>query len=239
MDFGIAKFVGKSSSLTQYGSVMGTPAYMPPEQAGEDISQVGPRSDVYSLGAILYHMLTGRPPYDDGTPLRTILKVISDEMPPPIRDLRPEVPPKLEKICMKCLSKSPDDRYGSARELAEELRRLRAGHTPKPKEAPSTLRASSPSVYLVSEKTGKQFRISGKTTVIGRSSECDFILRVADVSKRHCQILLEKDRVVLEDLDSANGTQVNGEPIERKQLQDGDELNISGHLFKIRFHKPS
>jgi serine/threonine protein kinase len=239
MDFGIAKFVGKASSLTQYGSVMGTPAYMPPEQAGEDVAEVGPYSDVYSLGAILYHLLTGKPPYDDGKPLRTLLKVISEEMPPPVRSLRPEVPKELERVCMKCLSKLPADRYASARELAEDLRRCRNVPREKTKETSSSLRISLPSVYLVVEKTGKQVRLTGKATVIGRSSSCDIILKVARVSKRHCQILLEKDGVVLEDLDSANGTCVNGQPVQRIQLHDGDEMEICGHLFKIRIQKPA
>jgi serine/threonine protein kinase len=238
MDFGIAKFVGKPS-LTQYGAVLGTPGYMPPEQAGEDISQVGPHSDVYSLGAILYHLLTGQPPYDDGTPLRTILKVISPDMPPPVRERRPEVPAKLEALCMKCLAKEPAGRYASARELAEELRRFRAAPGSKSREPASSRRSSMPAVYLVAEKTGKQVRITGKTTVIGRASECDIILRVADVSKRHCQILLTREGVFLEDLDSANGTRINGEAVARTQLQDGDVLEIAGHLFTIRFQKPA
>jgi serine/threonine protein kinase len=238
MDFGIAKFVGKTSSVTQHGTVMGTPAYMPPEQAGDDASQVGPHSDVYSLGAILYHLLTGKPPYDDGTPMRTILKVISPEKPAPVRELRPEVPAKLQGICMKCLAKEPADRYPSARELAEELRRFRAAPPTKPRVPASSPRVAMPSVYLVAEETGKQVRIMGKTTVIGRGPECEIILRVADVSKRHCQILLTKDGVILEDLNSANGTRVNAEIVERIRLQDGDELDIAGHLFTIHFQKP-
>src|SRR5262249_57202187 len=76
MDFGIAKFVGKSSALTHQGTIMGTPAFMAPEQAGDTLGPVGPPSDVYALGAILYMLLTGKPPYDGPTPLSTILKVV-------------------------------------------------------------------------------------------------------------------------------------------------------------------
>src|SRR5262249_7969981 len=123
--------------------------------------------------------------------------------------------------------------------LAEEMRRCRNVPGEKTKEASSSLRTSVPSVSLVVEKTGKQVRLAGKASVIGRSSSCDIILKVARVSKRHCQILLEKDRVVLEDLDSANGTRVNGEPVQRIQLHDGDEMEICGHLFKIRIQKPA
>src|SRR5262249_52547198 len=106
MDFGIAKFVGKPSSLTQHGSVMGTPAFMPPEQAGEDIPRAGPPSDVYSLGPILYPLLTGKVPYEASPPLHTILRVISDDPPVPVRKLRSEVPVELERICMTSLAKS-------------------------------------------------------------------------------------------------------------------------------------
>src|SRR5207248_492709 len=126
MDFGIAKCVGKTS-LTHQGAIMGTPGYMPPEQAGEDLGRVGPHSDVYALGAILYSLLTGRPPFDESTALKTILKVISTELPPPIRGLRQDVPAELEAICLKCLRKKPEERYASALELSRDLRRFRAG----------------------------------------------------------------------------------------------------------------
>jgi serine/threonine-protein kinase len=129
-DFGLAKSIAQPLSLTVDGTIMGTPAYMSPEQAGEDLVQVGRHSDVYSLGAILYTMLTGRTPYDEGSVMRTILKIRSPEMPVSVRKLQPRVPVKLERICMKCLRKRPADRYQSARTLADALRQFRGTQRP-------------------------------------------------------------------------------------------------------------
>jgi serine/threonine protein kinase len=237
MDFGIAKFLGKPSSLTQEGTVMGTPAYMPPEQAGTDLSLVGPHSDVYSLGAILYTLLTGKPTYRGSSPLQTILQVIGDELPPSVRSLRPEVPVELERICVKCLNKKPEDRYPSAHALSEELRRFRA-KAPAAKPTSASARTNLPSALLLSLGTKKTLRIFNGTTVLGRGSDCDVVLKAADVSKRHCQLILDGDRLVVEDLDSANGTCVNKRPVKRAALHDGDELDIGGHLFKIRMPAP-
>jgi serine/threonine protein kinase len=234
MDFGIAKFVGKSSALTQQGAIMGTPAYMPPEQAGEEFAQVGPHSDVYSLGAILYTLLAGKPPYEAETALRTILKVIGPEMPPPVRSLRPEVPAALERICMKCLNKQPADRFPTARALADELRRFRtaaAGRSGTPSQ-----KAAMTSLLLLG--SGKQIRLFQGTTVIGRAADCDLVLRAADVSKHHCRIVFGPGEVVVEDLGSANGIAVNGETVERAVLHEGDRLSIAGHTFEVRLSRP-
>jgi len=232
MDFGIAKVAGRPGSVTQQGTVIGTPGYIPPEQAGEDSSQVGPHSDVYSLGAILYTLLTGRLPYEDENPLKALLMVLAPKPPSPVRSLRPEVPVALERICMKCLRKRPGDRYGTAQALGEDLRRFRAG--PAAKAGPSTKRAAVPSLLLVAE-TGKKVRLFPGTTVLGRGSDCDIVLRAADISKRHCQITLQPGQASIEDLDSANGTYVNGEPIERCELRDGDRVSIAEHTFRVRF----
>jgi serine/threonine protein kinase len=237
MDFGIAKVLGKSASLTQQGMIMGTPAYMPPEQAGEDHAQVCPASDVYALGAILYTMLTGRVPFDEGTALRTIIKVCSPAMPPAVRVFRPEAPESLEALCTKCLGKRPAERYPTARALLKELRRIRATDLSGAEPA-SARKALLPSLIVVAKDTGKPVRLSGRLNVIGRTSDSDIQIKAPDVSKRHCQILLEPDQVIVEDLGSANGTSVNGQPITRAAIQDGDELDVAGHLFEIRLHWP-
>jgi WD40 repeat protein len=123
-DFGLAKRLD-AAGQTATGVVMGTPSYMAPEQA-EGKKTVGPPADVYALGALLYEFLTGRPPFRAATNFDTLLQVVGAE-PVPVRQLQPKVPWDLETICHKCLEKEPPKRYGSAADLAEDLRRFRAG----------------------------------------------------------------------------------------------------------------
>jgi WD40 repeat protein/serine/threonine protein kinase len=125
-DFGLAKRVQADSQLTAAGQILGTPSYMPPEQAAGRIDQVTEAADVYSLGAILYAALTGRPPFQADNPLDTVIQVIEREPAAP-RSLNPGIPPDLETICLKCLEKDRRRRYASARELSQELQRYLEG----------------------------------------------------------------------------------------------------------------
>lgn len=120
-DFGLAKVSSQDQSLTKTGQAVGTPGYMPPEQVQND--EIGPTADVYALGAILYALLTGRPPFQAATPLDTMLQVISAEPASP-RTLNPAVPRDLETIALKCLEKRTEWRYLTARDLAAELKRF-------------------------------------------------------------------------------------------------------------------
>jgi hypothetical protein len=118
-DFGLAKRLDQETAQTLTGAVLGTPAYMAPEQAAGQ-KEVGPAADVYALGAILYEMLTGRPPFRGVTVLDTLEQVRTREPVPP-RRLQAQVPRDLETICLKCLEKQPRRRYASAAELADRL----------------------------------------------------------------------------------------------------------------------
>lgn len=125
-DFGLAKQLNSASELTGTGQILGTPSYMPPEQAEGDNAAVGALSDVYSLGAILYRTLTGRPPFQSSSPMETILQLLHQDPVSP-RQLNSSIPIELETVCLKCLQKDPAKRYSSARELAEDLQRWMQG----------------------------------------------------------------------------------------------------------------
>jgi serine/threonine protein kinase/tetratricopeptide (TPR) repeat protein len=122
-DFGLAKRLDQNSGQTQDGTVMGTPSYMAPEQAEGKVHAVGPAADVYGLGAILYDLLTGGPPFRGHTVLDTLQQVIHLEPLPPVH-LQPTIPRDLQTICLKCLEKDPRKRYPSAAALADDLQRF-------------------------------------------------------------------------------------------------------------------
>ncbi len=126
-DFGLAKRISAQQSLTQTGAILGTPSFLAPEQAGGNRGEIGPATDVYGLGAVLYQMLTGRPPFQAATPLDTILLVLEQDPLPP-RLLNPLADRELELIALRCLQKPIELRYGSANALANDLKAYLEGN---------------------------------------------------------------------------------------------------------------
>ncbi len=155
-DFGLAKHVDDDSGLTASGAAVGTPSYMSPEQAKGHHKSVSRRTDVYSLGAILYVMLTGRAPFRAKTSFQTITEVINLEPTPPI-EINRDANVDLQTICLKCLCKDPADRYATAQELADELNRFLTGQPilAKPRGLLERSRLWLLNVPLVAAATGR------------------------------------------------------------------------------------
>ena len=133
-DFGLAKQVDLDTKYTMSGTTLGTPAYMPPEQARGEIDKIDARSDVYAIGAVLYEMLTGKTPFAGRSLLEVVVAVISEPVRPP-RQLNPRIHRDIQTIVLKCLEKDPRLRYASAAELRDDLRRFRSGEAIRAKPA--------------------------------------------------------------------------------------------------------
>jgi hypothetical protein len=224
-DFGLAKVLLNKHALTRTGTVLGTPGYMSPEQADGRARDAGPPTDVHGLGAILYHLLTGLPPYDEGSVVRTLLKIRSDELPPPVRSQRPEISEALERICLRCLSKRPGDRYATALALADEL-----GGFLRTELGPV---APSAGMYLEDSGTGQRLPLGEGQMVLGRAPDCDLCLRDPKVSRYHCRIERQGEQVVIADLGSTGGTWVNGRRVQHVRLHHGDRLEMGKQTFQF------
>jgi tetratricopeptide (TPR) repeat protein len=212
-DFGLAKRLDVEDGLTMTDQVMGTPAYMAPEQALGKNREIGPPADVYALGCILYAMLTGRPPLQ-GTTWRETLLMVADRDPVSPSRLQPKIPRDLETICLKCLAKEPGKRYASAEALAGDLDRFLTGRPVLARRTPAWERGLK---WACRHPTTSALSALALAATIGlvvglyRSNEARRIRRVQEEAR-----LARLDR-------EAN-----------QQLRKGDELRAGGELDEAR-----
>ncbi len=157
-DFGLAKRIGSDDGLTATGAALGTPSYMSPEQASGNQDEQSPLTDVYAIGAILYALLVGKPPFQADSVMQTLMQVLHKPA-PSVRSCRADVHPDLDTIVTKCLEKTPSRRYDSAKSLAEDLDRFYRG---------APISARPPSVLETNETLGTEHTYLCR---INRSSE--------------------------------------------------------------------
>ena len=203
-DFGLARMLDSTRRLTLPGTRVGTPGYMAPEQAQGRIDLIGPATDVYGLGIVLYEMLCGRPPFKAESEWAIIHQIVTLP-PPPIQKLRPECPPGLEAICLKCLLKTPDERYASALALADDLKRFLDGE-----------RTSGESKRRLTRRAALA---GGALAVTGGAAGAFWIMR-------------QKPRVRVGILQSQTGTMgEGGRAVIEASLVAIDELNAGGGVL--------
>ena len=239
-DFGIAKIKeGGGSSpgstvLTKSGFLLGTPHYMSPEQIREP-KDAGAKSDIYSSGIVLYEMLTGQLPFNSRSLPKLIDAIYRGEKPTP-SSVRPEVNAELEAIVLKAMAPRMDQRYETAREFYEALEEYNARQP-----VTSTAKQSSPQVAAadtlkdhaqqwqlvhVKNEVNEKHAIEGENVMVGRDRTCSIVLSHPAVSRRHARFTHSGAGLVLEDLQSANGTYVNNTRVDKVKLKAGDVVRF-------------
>lgn len=216
-DFGIAKINIPYAETIAGEKVMGTTYYMSPEQITGD--KLDLRTDIYSMGILLYEMITGKNPYASDTPLAVINGHLY-KTPIPIMETRKDIPEYLVNLISKCIAKNKDDRFKSASEIIQVL---------KSKKVEKIKFKSSAS--LTWEENQKTIEISDEFTLIGRGEINNIILKDGHVSRQHAKIRLSDGNWIIEDLGSMNGTYVNGEKINICYLKNGDKIKIGNNNF--------
>ncbi len=239
-DFGLAKLLDSEHNITQTGDVMGTPGYMAPEQASGVVRNIGPSVDIYGLGAILYDLVTGHPPFSSPDPVQTMMKVLTDPPVPP-RVLQPRLPVDLETIILKCLEKKKAHRYQTAAELAEDLQRFLGGQPISARPTPFYRKAAMWVTRHPVLSTGMALLALLVAGVIGGISYHNFQLQTAlDRSERIIKEARKMNQWLLNDfcrtLNSSKGiTYVQSRLVNRTQAymdslvneaSDDEELKI-------------
>jgi hypothetical protein len=209
LDFGLARGVEVEDGLSVAGQVLGTPHYMPPEQWGDH--RVDARGDVYSLGATLYHLVTGAPPFPGDRPLSVCRRVLEGAFPPP-RALAPDVPPDLELVILRMMSRDRRCRYATAAEAADDLDAVLAG---RPVRVPA----------LVERPGGRRHPLlPGTSFTIGSDPACEVHVEGPSIAPRHARVELTRTGFRLVDL--AGATRVSGLPATRVQLKPHDVIGV-------------
>jgi tRNA A-37 threonylcarbamoyl transferase component Bud32 len=233
-DFGLAKLLDDSSGRTRSGAPLGTPSYMPPEQAEGKGRAVGPSADVYALGAILYELLTGRPPFRAATPLETLRQVVAEEPAPP-RRIHARTPRDLETICLKCLQKVPAKRYANAASLADDLARYAAGEPVLARPTPWWERAvkrarrrPAAAALLVVGATAAALLLGGWAAFTAQlqaaKGRAEALQTVAETERDRAKELLEIGLGVVED---------HAVVVEKERQNEGAETTPGGVAFKL------
>lgn len=226
-DFGLVQVV-KAQRITQAGVMMGTPVYMSPEQCeGQELDQ---RSDLYSLGVVLYEMVTGRPPFRFETLSEAIAAHVRGEIPPLASTIRPDIGPLIDTVLSRALAKKPEDRYPSASELADALRSAFPSLTDSPTRAWQNQRAiddvqlqDPPDGYTLLIRTeGRtdpdRYPLTKQRYTAGRGPDNDLFLPSGGVSRHHARLEYTASGWAIRPLDGINGTFLNGKQLRPNQL---------------------
>lgn len=223
-DFGLVK-AARSRKITGEGAAVGTLNYMSPEQAvGQELDS---RSDVYSLGVVVYEMLSGETPFTGTTPYQTLQNLIY-KPPPPLSNRNPQIAPQLERVVLQALSKEPDRRFSTAGEFAHAL--AMAGGPAQGIDLVSKTDSMRREIFLVLvAPEGREYPLGRGKATIGRDPGNDIVISAKQVSRHHAYILCDQTECSVTDLRSTNGTFINSSPIPPKQpqpIQPGDALSI-------------
>jgi len=243
-DFGLARMVEGNSSLTG-DTIVGTPHYISPEQA-LNAEKLDERTDIYSFGVMIYEMVTGRVPFDADT----AFSVIEDHIytpPPPPSTIRPELSLEVEDVILKALAKKSIDRYENVSDLVKAFKQAWIASSDSKTVSSSTL-DSIPEIPSFFAENGGSFPLNSEKSVIGRNSSTKNIMNEIDltnldikkiISRRHAMVQRKDDRFLLYDLNSRNGTFVNGERISSREphaLKPGDVVEFGSGGVRLIFN---